>query len=272
MINRERLQKVLARAGLGSRRACEELIRQGRVTVNGQVARLGQTVDPGREEILVDGQPLYLPERPTYLLLHKPPGVICTVRDTHGRPTVLDLIPATVRLYPVGRLDLESEGLLLLTDDGELAFRLTHPRYGVEKEYHVLVEGRPTLETLSRWRSGQVALEERPAPAQVEVMRVEGENTWLRVVLHEGRKRQIRLVAEALGHPVRRLIRVRLDGLRLGKLPPGVWRALKPEEVARLRQAVGLEKGARPGNQGPGLGVEERGQGAGRGTRGRGGQ
>ncbi len=238
---KERLQKVLARAGLGSRRACEEIIRQGRVTVDGRVAYLGQSVDPQREEIRVDGRPLHFPKNPTYLLLYKPPGVVCTVRDTHGRPTVLDLVSATARLYPVGRLDLESEGLLLLTDDGELAYRLTHPRYGVEKEYHVLVKGRPSTKTLSRWRSGEVALEERPAPARVEMLRAEGENTWLRVILHEGRKRQIRLVAEALGHPVQRLIRVRLDGLRLGELSPGAWRALRPEEVARLRRAVGLK-------------------------------
>ncbi len=240
-MGKERLQKVLARAGLGSRRACEEIIRQGRVTVDGKVAHLGQSVDPDREQVQVDGRPLHFPDQPTYLLLHKPPGVLCTVRDTHGRPTVLDLVSTTARLYPVGRLDRKSEGLLLLTDDGELAYRLTHPRYGVEKEYHVLVEGRPSPETLAHWRSGQVALEERPAPAQVEVLRAEGGDTWLRVVLHEGRKRQIRLVAEALGHPVRRLIRVRLDGLRLGKLPPGAWRALRPEEVARLKRAIGLE-------------------------------
>ncbi len=243
---KERLQKVLARAGLGARRVCEEIIRQGRVTVDGQVARLGQSVDLQREEVRVDGRPLHFPEKPTHLLLHKPPGFLCTVRDTRGRPTVLDLVPATTRLYPVGRLDLESEGLLLLTDDGELAYRLTHPRYGVEKEYHVLVAGRPSPETLSRWRSGQVMLEERPAPAQVEVLRTERENTWLRVVLHEGRKRQIRLVAEALGHSVQRLIRVRLDGLRLGSLPPGTWRALRPEEVIRLRRAAGLREGNRP--------------------------
>lgn len=239
-MGKERLQKVLARAGLGSRRACEEIIRQGRVTVDGKVAHLGQSVAPDREQVQIDGRPLHFPDKPTYLLLHKPPAVVCTIRDTRGRPTVLDLVSTTARLYPVGRLDLESEGLLLLTDDGELAYRLTHPRYGVEKEYHVLVEGRPSPETLARWRSGQVALEERPAPAQVEVLRTEGKDTWLRVVLHEGRKRQIRLVAEALGHPVQRLIRVRLDGLRLGKLPPGAWRALGPEEVARLKRAVGL--------------------------------
>jgi len=239
--SRERLQKVLARAGLGSRRACEEVIRQGRVTVDGRVAHLGQSVDPRRQEVRVDGRPLHFPEKHTYLLLHKPPGVLSTVRDPHGRPTVLDLVPAPTRLYPVGRLDRESEGLILLTDDGELAYRLTHPRYQVEKEYHVLVEGHPSLEVLSRWRSGRVPLEERPAPARVEVLRTEGEMTWLRVVLREGRKRQIRLVAEALGHPVRRLVRVRLDGLRLGKLPPGAWRPLRPEEVARLRRAAGLE-------------------------------
>ena len=249
-MGRERLQKVLARAGLGSRRACEEIIRQGRVTVDGRVAYLGQSVDPSQEEVQVDGRPIHLPERPTYLLLHKPPGVVCTVRDTHGRPTVIDLVSVPARLYPVGRLDLESEGLLLLTDDGVLAYRLTHPRYEVEKEYHVLVKGRPSPQVLSRWQGGQVPLEERPAPARVEVLRTEGEETWLRIILREGRKRQIRRVAEALGHPVRRLIRVRLDGLHLGNLPPGKWRALRPEEVARLRRAVGLGKLASTGLRG----------------------
>lgn len=237
---KERLQKLLARAGLGSRRACEELLRQGRVTVNGQVARLGQSADPAQDQVAVDGRPLELPTAPAYIVLHKPAGVLSTVRDTHGRPTVLDLVPSCPRLYPVGRLDMASEGLVLLTDDGELAYRLMHPRYEVEKEYHVLVRGRPDDATLRRWRQGRVLAGQRPAPARVERLRPEGEDTWLRVVLHEGRKRQVRLTAQALGHPVRRLIRVRIDGLRLGGLSAGVWRELREEEVAGLREVVGL--------------------------------
>ncbi len=238
----ERLHKVLARAGVASRRACEDLIRQGRVTVNGEtVTVMGYRVDPEKERICVDGRPVRLKTAPTYLLLHKPAGVLSTAGDPHGRRTVLDLVRPATRLYPVGRLDLESEGLLLLTDDGALAHRLTHPRYGVEKEYHVLVQGTPSPEVLRRWREGRVLADERPAPARVWVLRREGEDAWLRVVLHEGRKRQIRRTAEALGHPVNRLIRVRLDGLRLGRLPAGRWRALTPAEVQALRRVVGLD-------------------------------
>ncbi len=236
----ERLQKLLARAGLGSRRACEELLRQGRVTVNGEVARLGQSADPATDLIAVDGRPLAARAQPRYVVLHKPAGVVCTVHDPQGRATVLDLVQAPGRLYPVGRLDYDSEGLLLLTDDGELAYRLTHPRYEVEKEYHVLVQGRPDAVALRRWRQGRVLAGERPAPARVEELRPEGDDTWLRVVIHEGRKRQVRLTAEALGHPVRRLVRVRLDGLRLGNLAAGQWRALSAAEVETLRHAVGL--------------------------------
>jgi 23S rRNA pseudouridine2605 synthase len=236
----ERLQKILAHAGLGSRRACEELIRQGRVTVNGQVAHLGLSANPERDQIALDGKPLPAQEQPTYVLLHKPAGVVSTARDPQGRPTVLDLVQSPARLYPVGRLDYDSEGLLLLTDDGELAYRLTHPRYQVEREYHVLVQGRPDHAAMRRWREGSVLLDERPAPARVELLRPEGDGTWLRVIIHEGRKRQVRLTAEALGHPVRRLVRVRLDGLKLGNLAAGEWRPLATEEVVRLRRAVNL--------------------------------
>jgi len=151
----ERLQKILARAGFGARRVCEDLIRQGRVTVNGEVARLGQKADPRRDRIEVDGRPVRLPREFTYIALHKPPGVLSDEGDGTGRrPTVLDLVEHPARLFPVGRLDLRSEGLVLLTDDGDLALRLTHPRFGHEKEYHVLVEGCPPEETLEEWRRG----------------------------------------------------------------------------------------------------------------------
>ncbi len=244
----ERLQKILARAGFGARRACEDLIRQGRVTVNGQVAQLGQKADPNRDRIAVDGRPIRLPGIFTYIALHKPPGVLSDEGDGSGRrPTVLDLVKHPAHLFPVGRLDLRSEGLVLLTDDGDLALRLTHPRFGHEKEYHVLVEGCPSEETLARWRRGVELDGEMTAPAEVEVLRVaqdlscapartEGELTWLRVVLREGRKRQIRRVAARLGHPVVRLIRVRIGPVRLGDLPPGRWRHLTPAEVRALRR------------------------------------
>ncbi len=232
----ERLQKVLARAGFGSRRACEELIRQGRVAVNGEIARLGQKADPERDRITVDGRPLRLKREFTYIALNKPPGVLSDEGDSTGRlPTVRELVDLPGHLFPVGRLDLRSEGLVLLTDDGDLAFRLSHPRFGHEREYHVLVEGRPDEQVLEKWRQG-VLLEGRPtAPAVVSVLQQEKERTWLRVVLREGRKRQVRRVAAMLGHPVYRLIRVRIGPVRLEGLPPGRWRHLSPGEVRALK-------------------------------------
>lgn len=240
----ERLQKILARAGFGARRACEDLIRQGRVTVNGEIARLGQKVDPQRDRIAVGGRPIRLPRRYTYIALHKPPGVLSDEGDGSGRrPTVLDLVKHPGRLFPMGRLDLRSEGLVLLTDDGDLALRLTHPRFGHEKEYHVLVEGCPTGETLEKWRRGVELDGEMTAPAEVAVLRAETEGakerTWLRVVLREGRKRQIRRTAALLGHPVVRLIRVRIGPVHLGDLPPGKWRYLSPAEIRALRSTNG---------------------------------
>ncbi len=231
----ERLQKILARAGFGSRRACEELIRQGRVTVNGQVARIGQKADPDRDRIAVDGSPLRLKQSHTYIALHKPRGVLSDEGDGTGRvPMARDLLPLSEHLFPVGRLDLRSEGLLLFTDDGELADRLTHPRYEHEKEYHALVEGVPGEETLRKWRRGVFLDGSRTAPAEVSVLRREGNQTWLRIVLYEGRKRQIRRVAAMLGHPVHRLIRVRIGPVHLGNLKPGEWRHLTERELREL--------------------------------------
>ncbi len=232
----ERLQKILARAGLGSRRACEELIRQGRVAVNGKAAHLGQKADPARDRITVDGEPIRPRKGHTYIALHKPAGVLSDEGDGTGRlPTVRDLVDLPGHLFPVGRLDLRSEGLILLTDDGDLAYRLTHPRFGHEKEYHVLVEGQPAPETLRKWRSGVLLEGRKTAPARVSVLRQEGKRTWLRVVLREGRKRQIRRVAAMLGHPVVKLIRVRIGPIRLGSLRPGKWRRLSAQEVRALR-------------------------------------
>jgi len=235
----ERLQKILARAGLGSRRACEELIQQGRVAVNGQTARLGQKADPARDRITVDGQPVRLRQQHTYIALHKPAGVVCTVRDPQGRPTVLDLVPARpgVRLWPAGRLDTDSEGLVLLTDDGALTHQLTHPRFGHEKEYRVLVVHKPDQATLDRWSQGLVLDGRRTAPARVRLLQQEDQNTWwLVVVLREGRKRQIRQMMETLGHPVRRLIRLRIGPVHLGDLAPGQWRYLTRREIQSLQR------------------------------------
>jgi 23S rRNA pseudouridine2605 synthase len=235
----ERLQKILARAGLGSRRACEELIRQGRVAVNGQLAQLGQKADLVRDHITVDGKLVQVKRRRTYIALHKPQGILSDEGDGSGRlSTVRDLVSLPGRLFPVGRLDLRSEGLILLTDDGELAHRLTHPRYEHAKEYHVYVEGRPDDRTLEQWRRGVFLDGRRTAPADVSVLRHERDYTWLRVMLREGRKRQIRRVAAMLGHPVHRLIRVRIGPLHLGDLKPGRWRRLTNAEVRALRSAV----------------------------------
>ncbi|GAB4527809.1 MAG: hypothetical protein Kow0063_03440 [Anaerolineae bacterium] len=233
----ERLQKILAHAGFGSRRHCEDLIRQGRVFVNGRRAELGQRAHPGRDQITVDGEPVRIARRHTYIALHKPKGVLSAERDESGRHrTVRDLIPLAGRLYPVGRLDLDSEGLILLTDDGELTNRLTHPRYEHIKEYHVEVEGHPDEQTLEQWRRGVYLDDQRTAPAEVSVLSRKKDRTQLRVVVHEGRKRQIRRVAIKLGHPVRRLIRVRIGPVRLGDLKPGQWRLLSQPEIDELRK------------------------------------
>jgi 23S rRNA pseudouridine2605 synthase len=246
----ERLHKVLAHAGVASRRKCEELILQGRVRVNGQVVtQLGTKVNPAQDTIEVDGQPVSLEER-VYILLHKPRGYLSDTRDFRGRPSALGLVPDGERLYPAGRLDARSEGLLLLTNDGELAHRLTHPRYEHEKEYIALVEGEPTEATLWRMlkgveRDGQILradavlrLERLGSPARVHGWEEAPRGmVWLRIVLHEGKKRHIRRLCAALGHPVRRLIRVRIGALELGDLPVGKWRYLTEGEVKRLRSA-----------------------------------
>jgi pseudouridine synthase len=209
--------------------------------VNGEVVSLaGSKVDPHHDRVEVDGRPVGLPSEHVYLLLNKPVGYVSTVRDPRGRPTVMDLIPGTARLYPVGRLDKDSEGLLLLTNDGELTQRLTHPRYEHEKEYHVLVEGQPTAAALQRLRQGVELEDGLTWPAQVTSLRREGDGSWLRFVIHEGRKRQLRRMCTAVGHPVRRLVRVRIGPLTLGRLTPGQYRPLTAEELAQLRQRAGL--------------------------------
>jgi pseudouridine synthase len=233
----ERLQKILAQAGYGSRRSCEALIVQGRVRVNGQRAQLGQKADPARDKVTVDGEPAAA-QSLTYILLHKPRGVVSSLEPQGDRQTVIDLVPAKVRLYPVGRLDLDSEGLILLTNDGELANRLTHPRYGVEKEYRVLVKGDPDEERLSAWRRGILLEGKRTLPAKVARERRAHDQTWLRVVMREGRKHEIRDIGLTLGMPVERLIRVRLGGLELGELRSGQWRALTRKEVESLRRGA----------------------------------
>lgn len=232
----ERIQKILARAGLGSRRACEEYIAAGRVRVNGQVAILGDKADSQRDKILLDGKPVQVSEPLVYIALNKPRGVLSTVTSPDPRPTVLDLVDVAERVYPVGRLDVDSEGLILLTNDGDLANRLTHPRYGHEKEYRVLVARRPDEEQLAAWRRG-VVLEDgfHTAPADIKVDAPAGKGSWLRVILREGRKRQIRETGTQIGLPVVRILRVRIGTLELGNLKSREWRHLTPEEVSRLK-------------------------------------
>jgi 23S rRNA pseudouridine2605 synthase len=210
--------------------------------VNGQLATaLGTKADPRRDRITVDGRPLRLPDEHVYLLLHKPVNVMTTLSDPEGRVTVRELLPhLRLRVFPVGRLDFHSSGLLLLTNDGELALRLTHPRYGVRKTYHVKVKGVPTNETLAALERG-VRLEEGPtAPAQVRVLRSQENKTWIEIVLGEGRRREVRRMCERVGHPVEKLSRVALGPLKLGKLAPGAHRVLSEREVRDLRGAVGL--------------------------------
>ncbi|MBV6395602.1 MAG: Ribosomal large subunit pseudouridine synthase B [Anaerolineales bacterium] len=234
----ERLQKILAKAGYGSRRACEELLLAGRVRVNGQLAGLGQKADPALDRITLDGKALPKPEALTYIALHKPRFVLSTVEaeQDDNRETVLDLVEVRERVYPVGRLDLESEGLVLLTNDGDLANRLTHPRYGHKKEYRVLVAKRPDDAQIAAWRRG-VILEDgyQTAPADVRVTEVQGKGAWMRVVMGEGRKRQIREIAAQLGLPVVRIVRLRIGSLRLGRLKVREWRFLTKEEVDLLK-------------------------------------
>jgi pseudouridine synthase len=287
----ERLQKILARAGVASRRAAEAMIAEGRVRVNGEVVtEMGTRANPTTDKIEVDGTPLSLKgttgaeakggkaEHFTYIMLNKPLGVVSTAKDPQGRQTVLDLVvggkddlttderrktedegqgtrrelpirnPQSAirkRIYPVGRLDIDTTGLLLLTDDGDLTYRLTHPRFGVDKEYRALVRGNPQADDLKRLREGVEIEGEMTAPAKVEEVGRRGDNTWLRVTIHEGKKRQVRLMCAAVGHPVIELQRVRFGPLALGNLEPGKWRHLAVHEVHALRKAVKLRPSGR---------------------------
>jgi 23S rRNA pseudouridine2605 synthase len=246
----ERLQKIIARAGIASRREAEQLILAGRVAVDGQtVTTLGAQADPTRQRITVDGRPLAPTKEPVYWLLHKPRGYLSTTRDPQGRPTVLDLVPRGLRLYPVGRLDADSEGLLLLTNDGPLTHALTHPSSQVAKEYHVQVDRRIEPAELDRLRRGVTLDDGSMARAEVDVLRRAPPGRWLRFVLREGRKRQIRRMCAALGLAVVQLCRVRFDGVALGALPPGHYRPLAADEVARLRIAAGVHRASATGHR-----------------------
>lgn len=235
----ERLQKILADAGLGSRRACEELITAGRVEVDREmVVVLGTRVDPAKQEIRVDGEPL--PKRnKVYYAVNKPPGVVTTHRDPAQRKRVVDLVPADpAAMIAVGRLDMNSEGLILVTNDGELANRLTHPRYGVSKVYRVQVVGRPQRETLAQICRGVHLAEGLAQAKSAKVKSHHKQSTVLELVLTEGRNREIRRMFAALGHKVIRLVRIAVGPIRLGELPTGSYRPLTRQEVAALRHAI----------------------------------
>lgn len=241
---RERLQKLMSRAGVASRRRAEEIIAAGRVTVNGTVASLGDSADPTQDAIKVDGRRIQLPSTHRYFLLHKPRGVLTTRSDPKGRPTVFDLVPAKERkgLRAVGRLDYQTEGLLLLTDDGDFAQRIAHPSYGCEKVYEAKVKGHPEQTAIDRLRKGIVLSGRRTAPTRIDFMRSSGgaadANSWWRVVLNEGRTRQIREMFQRVGHPVQKLRRVAIGGLRDPKLPRGAIRPLSEREVAALSRST----------------------------------
>ena len=241
----ERLQKLLAQAGYGSRRACEQFIIAGRVRVNGQVATLGQKADLSMDKVTLDGTPLPKAETLTYIALYKPRNVLSAAEGQDDRQTVRDLIPLEGHLYPVGRLDFDSEGLILMTNDGALTNKLTHPKFGHEKEYRVLLARRPDEEQLSTWRRGVVMEDgDKTAPADVSFLSTAGKGAWIRVVMGEGKKRQIREVGKLLGLPVVKIIRLRIGTLRLGHLKPREWRHLTADEVAELKGEAKTSKPA----------------------------
>ncbi|MBC9783105.1 rRNA pseudouridine synthase [Heliobacterium chlorum] len=241
----ERLQKVLAAHGLASRREAEDWIRAGRVQVNGAVVtELGLRVEEGKDMIQVDGKPLTVRERHQYFLLYKPRGFVTTRKDPEGRPTVIDLVKdIPTRIYPVGRLDQDTEGLLLLTNDGELAYRLTHPKYGVEKTYHARMRGNVPDPVIKAFAEGVMLEDGLTAPAKVKVLEREGGATRIELTIHEGRNRQVRRMGDAVGYPVVHLTRVSFGPLTISGLKPGAYRPLKPQEVRALQAAAGITKG-----------------------------
>ncbi|MCS7215837.1 MAG: rRNA pseudouridine synthase [Thermodesulfovibrio sp.] len=237
----ERLQKILSDYGIASRRHAEELIKEGRVTVNGQIAVIGQKADPEKDYIKVDGKLLIKPEPKVYYAFYKPRKVITSIVDPQGRPTIKDFIKGIrFRVYPVGRLDFDSEGLLLLTNDGDLAYRVMHPSSQIEKTYLVKIDGLIEPETIEKLRKG-IKIEGKLAiPVSVQLVRRLKANSWIKITLHEGRKRQIRKMLERVGHPVIRLIRIAIDGIKLGELKPGQLRPLTKEEIEKLKKRVNL--------------------------------
>jgi len=234
-----RLQKILSEIGIASRRRSEELIREGRVTVNGRVARIGDKADPARDHIKVDGRRVTLSASRVYFMVNKPKNIVTTIDDPEGRATVMDLVKSKYpRLFPVGRLDYDAEGFLLLTNDGELAYRLSHPSFEVPRMYRVKVKGKPAPEEIRRLSRG-ISLTDGPtAPCRVVPLKETDENSWLEMTMHEGRNRQVKRMWEKMGYSVLKLVRVRFGGLSLGKLKPGEYRPLRPAEVEKLNRLI----------------------------------
>ena len=237
---RERLQKIISQAGICSRRSAENIITSGRITVNGVVVdELGAKADPDHDTILLDGRPIKPASRKVYLLLYKPTGYVTTLDDPQGRPIVTELVKAVgERLFPVGRLDYNTEGLLLMTNDGEWANRLAHPRHKVEKEYHVRIRGTVTSEQLRQLATGVQLTEGKTAPAEVSMLRTSPNNTWVSITIHEGRYRQVRRMCQEVGLSVVRLKRVRYGTITLSDMKPGQWRLLSSSEASSLTSAA----------------------------------
>ncbi|MGH2730071.1 MAG: pseudouridine synthase [Actinomycetota bacterium] len=236
----ERVQKVLAHAGVASRRAVEELIAGGRVMVNGQTARLGQRIDPSKDVVEVDGSRVLLDADLVHYLVNKPAGVVTTAHDPQGRPTVLDLVDAPVRVWPVGRLDIATEGAVIVTNDGDLTQRLTHPSFGVPKTYVAEVAGSIGADAVRVLRTGVALADGVTAPASVKVVTRGRTRSLVEITIKQGRNRQVRRMLEAVDHPVQRLVRVAMGPIRLGRLKPGTIRRLKSQEVRALYREAGL--------------------------------
>lgn len=236
----ERLQKYMASCGVASRRKCEEIIAEGRVKVNGVTVReAGLKIQPGKDRVTVDGREIIPANKPVYIMLNKPVGYVSTVRDQFMRPTVLDLVKGVKgRIYPVGRLDYDSEGLILLTNDGNFAYGLTHPRHKVDKTYMVVVQGSPSRKEIDRLRKGVEIDGRMTSPADIRVESIQGNKTTFRVVIHEGRNRQVRRMFEAIGYTVVSLKRTGIGKLQLGTLAPGKWRFLEDREVKDLYKEI----------------------------------
>lgn len=242
-MSEERVQKILAAAGYGSRRSCEQIITDGRVRVNGKIIHIGDKADPISDEIRVDNKPIAIMQKKIYIALNKPRGYLSDIDENHPKPSVHDIVDVSEHLFSVGRLDLDSEGLILMTNDGEMANRLSHPRYQHDKEYEVFVISEPDQEQIEIWRRG-VVLEDgyRTLPAEVDLLSKVNKGAWLRIILHEGKKRQIRKTGARIGLPVSRIRRVRIGTLKLGSLKPGEWRYLTEKEVNLLKEYSGLSR------------------------------